>query len=178
MNLLWMAKWLKTLMPFRTILSITIIICILHQVLALLLRTWAPRKRITICSLLFPQMMKSDHVFSQWILGVLRVLMVLMEISFKAAGILLLLVEMSPCVSGNSLNTLGLILVNSNFIVLIPKTPHADSIPQFRPIALGNFLFKIIPKFWLTGWVVLLLKSSLLTRQHLLRAGVFQIVLG
>ncbi|XP_062020822.1 uncharacterized protein LOC133737235 [Rosa rugosa] len=35
---------------------------------------------------------------------------------------------------------------NSNFIVLIPKTEGANMISQFRPIALANFLFKIIPK--------------------------------
>lgn len=35
---------------------------------------------------------------------------------------------------------------NSNFIVLIPKTPNADTITNFRPIALANFVFKIIPK--------------------------------
>ncbi len=34
--------------------------------------------------------------------------------------------------------------MNSNFIVFIPKTPGA--ITQFRPIALANFFFKIIPK--------------------------------
>lgn len=31
-------------------------------------------------------------------------------------------------------------------IVLIPKVDGANIISQFRPIALGNFLFKIIPK--------------------------------
>lgn len=35
---------------------------------------------------------------------------------------------------------------HSNFIVLIPKTPNADTITNFRPIALANFVFKIIPK--------------------------------
>lgn len=35
---------------------------------------------------------------------------------------------------------------NSNFIVLLPKVDGASSISQFRPIALANFLFKIIPK--------------------------------
>ncbi|KAK9292265.1 hypothetical protein L1049_020229 [Liquidambar formosana] len=40
------------------------------------------------------------------------------------------------------------LLVNfiSNFVVLIPKVPKADTITQYRPIALANFLFKIIPK--------------------------------
>ena len=35
---------------------------------------------------------------------------------------------------------------NSNFLVLILKVEDAISITQFRPIALENFLFKIIPK--------------------------------
>ena len=35
---------------------------------------------------------------------------------------------------------------NSNFITLIPKNPSADSISNFRPIALANFIFKVIPK--------------------------------
>ncbi|KAL6224691.1 hypothetical protein ACLB2K_003546 [Fragaria x ananassa] len=34
----------------------------------------------------------------------------------------------------------------SGIIILIPKVDHADSIKQFRPIALTNFVFKIIPK--------------------------------
>ncbi|PRQ36764.1 putative RNA-directed DNA polymerase [Rosa chinensis] len=33
---------------------------------------------------------------------------------------------------------------NSGLIVLIPKVDHADSITQFPPIALTNFVFKII----------------------------------
>ena len=36
--------------------------------------------------------------------------------------------------------------LNSNFMVLIPKFPNADSVDQFRPIVLGNFVFKIITK--------------------------------
>ncbi|PRQ42072.1 putative RNA-directed DNA polymerase [Rosa chinensis] len=36
--------------------------------------------------------------------------------------------------------------MNCNFLVLIPKVPNAQLITQFRPIALANFLFKIIPK--------------------------------
>ncbi|XP_062028868.1 uncharacterized protein LOC133744853 [Rosa rugosa] len=35
---------------------------------------------------------------------------------------------------------------NSNFIVLLPKVEGANLISQFRPIALANFLFKIIQK--------------------------------
>jgi hypothetical protein len=35
---------------------------------------------------------------------------------------------------------------NANTLILIPKTPNADSIDQFRPIALANFKFKIISK--------------------------------
>ncbi|KAL6175679.1 hypothetical protein ACLB2K_052318 [Fragaria x ananassa] len=35
---------------------------------------------------------------------------------------------------------------NSSLITLIPKVDHADSIMQFRPIALANFVFKIILK--------------------------------
>ena len=36
--------------------------------------------------------------------------------------------------------------LNSNFVVLIPKIPGACRIIQYRPIALANFSFKIIPK--------------------------------
>ena len=35
---------------------------------------------------------------------------------------------------------------NSNSIVLIPKTSNADTIGDFRPIALANFKFKVISK--------------------------------
>jgi hypothetical protein len=35
---------------------------------------------------------------------------------------------------------------NANTLILILKTPNADSIDQFRPIALANFKFKIISK--------------------------------
>ncbi|XP_004301904.1 PREDICTED: uncharacterized protein LOC101292910 [Fragaria vesca subsp. vesca] len=35
---------------------------------------------------------------------------------------------------------------NSGLIILIPKVEHADSTKQFRPIALTDFVFKIIPK--------------------------------
>ncbi|MCH89860.1 RNA-directed DNA polymerase (Reverse transcriptase), partial [Trifolium medium] len=36
--------------------------------------------------------------------------------------------------------------LNSNLLIVIPKTPGADSIENFRPIALANFQFKIITK--------------------------------
>ena len=36
--------------------------------------------------------------------------------------------------------------LNSNFLVLIPKVDHALSIDQYRPIVLGNFLYKLITK--------------------------------
>jgi len=35
---------------------------------------------------------------------------------------------------------------NSNTLVLIPKTNNADSVDQYRPIAVANFKFKIISK--------------------------------
>jgi hypothetical protein len=35
---------------------------------------------------------------------------------------------------------------NSNIIALLPKTPDASSIVQYRPIAMANFKFKIISK--------------------------------
>ncbi|GAU45776.1 hypothetical protein TSUD_24400 [Trifolium subterraneum] len=35
---------------------------------------------------------------------------------------------------------------NSNIIALIPKTPNATSIDQYRPIAMANFKFKVISK--------------------------------
>ncbi|KAL6219812.1 hypothetical protein ACLB2K_007571 [Fragaria x ananassa] len=42
----------------------------------------------------------------------------------------------------------GQLLASFNYglIILIPKVEHADLIKQFRPIALTNFMFKIIPK--------------------------------
>ena len=36
--------------------------------------------------------------------------------------------------------------LNSNFIVLIPKVDNALMTDQYRPIVLGNFLFKVITK--------------------------------
>lgn len=35
---------------------------------------------------------------------------------------------------------------NANSLILIPKTPYADTIYKFRPIALANFKFKIVTK--------------------------------
>lgn len=40
--------------------------------------------------------------------------------------------------------------VNSNFMIPLPKSEVTDSIDQFRPIMLINFLFKIITKVLLT----------------------------
>ncbi|KAK9931811.1 hypothetical protein M0R45_019074 [Rubus argutus] len=59
---------------------------------------------------------------------------------------------------------------NSGLIILIPKVEHADSITQFRPIALTNFVFKIIPK------ILALRLSSIASRiispqQHAFVAG-------
>ncbi|KAL6177270.1 hypothetical protein ACLB2K_048796 [Fragaria x ananassa] len=47
---------------------------------------------------------------------------------------------------------------NSGLIILIPKEEHADSIKQFCPVALTNFVFKIIPK------ILALRLSSVATR--------------
>ncbi|PNX85730.1 ribonuclease H, partial [Trifolium pratense] len=44
-------------------------------------------------------------------------------------------------INGKLLNNL-----NSNLLIIIPKTPGADRIENFRPIALANFQFKIITK--------------------------------
>jgi len=35
---------------------------------------------------------------------------------------------------------------NANTLILIPKTPNADTVSQCRPIALANFKYKIISK--------------------------------
>lgn len=39
-------------------------------------------------------------------------------------------------------------LVNENIVVLIPKVLKADITEQYRPIALSNFIFKVITKFF------------------------------
>ncbi|PNY15138.1 ribonuclease H [Trifolium pratense] len=44
--------------------------------------------------------------------------------------------------------------VNSNLLILIPKTPGAYRVDMFRPIALANFQFKIITKFLADSKVV------------------------
>lgn len=36
--------------------------------------------------------------------------------------------------------------LNASFVVLIPKTSHASKVEDYRPIVLGNFLYKIISK--------------------------------
>jgi hypothetical protein len=36
--------------------------------------------------------------------------------------------------------------INSNMLILIPKSPEVDRIENFRPIALANFQFKIVTK--------------------------------
>jgi hypothetical protein len=35
---------------------------------------------------------------------------------------------------------------NANTLILIPKTPNADTIDQYRPIVMANFKFKVISK--------------------------------
>ncbi|KAI5403146.1 hypothetical protein KIW84_050651 [Lathyrus oleraceus] len=35
---------------------------------------------------------------------------------------------------------------NANNVILIPKSSNADTLPQFRPIVMANFKFKIISK--------------------------------
>ncbi|XP_043705327.1 uncharacterized protein LOC122655174 [Telopea speciosissima] len=40
--------------------------------------------------------------------------------------------------------------VNSNFITLIPKVEEAIALDKFRPICVGNFLYKLIPKILAT----------------------------
>jgi hypothetical protein len=45
---------------------------------------------------------------------------------------------------------------NSNTIVLIPKNNNADTIEQYRPIALANFQFKIISKIMAVRLAIIL----------------------
>lgn len=42
--------------------------------------------------------------------------------------------------------------LNSNFNVLVPKTPETNYVDQFRPIAFNNGLFKIITNL-IENWV-------------------------
>jgi len=35
---------------------------------------------------------------------------------------------------------------NANTLILIPKSPNADTVSQYRPIALANFKYKIVSK--------------------------------
>ena len=52
------------------------------------------------------------------------------------------------CLVVHSFFTSGSIFheLNSNFIILIPKVQGANFIDKYRPIILGNFVFKIITK--------------------------------
>jgi len=54
---------------------------------------------------------------------------------------------------------------NSNTIVLIPKTDNADTVEQFRPIALSNFKFKIVTKI-LADRMVPIMKSIISDEQR------------
>jgi hypothetical protein len=58
------------------------------------------------------------------------------------------IVKEDVCVAVLEFFTNGWILpnFNSNTIVLIPKHENADTVGQYRPIALANFKFKIITK--------------------------------
>ncbi|XP_019425141.1 PREDICTED: uncharacterized protein LOC109334024 [Lupinus angustifolius] len=58
------------------------------------------------------------------------------------------IVHHEVCSSVNQFFTHGWILtnLNSNSVVLIPKTEGADKLEDFRPITLANFQFKIITK--------------------------------
>jgi hypothetical protein len=58
------------------------------------------------------------------------------------------IVEYDVCNAVMEFFTKGWILpnFNSNTLILIPKTENANTVEQFRPIALANFKFKIITK--------------------------------
>lgn len=45
---------------------------------------------------------------------------------------------------------------NTNILVMIPKVSNADSIDQFRPIALANFKNKIVTKI-IADWLALVM---------------------
>jgi len=53
---------------------------------------------------------------------------------------------------------------NANTLILIPKTPNADTVSQYRPIALANFKYKIISKI-LAGRVASIMPSIISPQQ-------------
>lgn len=50
--------------------------------------------------------------------------------------------------------------LNSNFLILIPKSEKANSMDKFRLIVLGNFMFKVITKIitdrlaFIASWII------------------------
>ena len=58
------------------------------------------------------------------------------------------LIKLDICAAVQEFFRLGVIqkFLNLNLVVLLPKVKGACSVSQFRPIALSNFLFKIITK--------------------------------
>ncbi|KAL6218957.1 hypothetical protein ACLB2K_012164 [Fragaria x ananassa] len=54
---------------------------------------------------------------------------------------------------------------NSSMIILIPKVDHAVTIKEYRPIALSNFVFKIIPKI-LSLWLGSIALRIISPQQH------------
>ncbi|XP_043717944.1 uncharacterized protein LOC122665876 [Telopea speciosissima] len=58
--------------------------------------------------------------------------------------------------------------VNCNFLCLIPKVENAKKVGQFRPLCLGNFFFKIIPK------IMAIRLSSILHKLISSEQGAFQ----
>jgi len=53
---------------------------------------------------------------------------------------------------------------NANTLILIPKNSNADTIEQFRPIAMANFKFKIISKVIVDWLATIMPKSYLLSK--------------